>query len=162
MEGRIDSDPKRFKKIVAESRSISQVADALGYKRRPNGKLAGGIYKYLRQKIADYNLDTSHMQGQGWAKDKTKFDDPSLKREAIRRAPWSVIFKTGSRAKNCVLLDRLLLEGKRTKKCEICNRTKWLGKPIPLQIHHVNGVNNDNREENLRIVCPNCHACEHK
>lgn len=42
--------------------------------------------------------------------------------------------------------------------CEQCNNTKWQGKPIPLELHHVNGNRFDNRLENLQMLCPNCHA----
>ena len=42
-------------------------------------------------------------------------------------------------------------------KCAICdNKGEWLGKPMPLVLDHINGVNNDNRLENLRFVCSNC------
>ena len=42
-------------------------------------------------------------------------------------------------------------------KCDICgNNGEWNGKPLPLILDHMNGVNNDNRLENLRFVCSNC------
>jgi 5-methylcytosine-specific restriction endonuclease McrA len=43
-------------------------------------------------------------------------------------------------------------------RCERCGLTEWLGKPAPLQLHHVNGDGKDNRPENLQILCPNCHS----
>ena len=49
-------------------------------------------------------------------------------------------------------------EGKKEQKCEKCGLTEWMGKPIVLQLDHINGDNRDNRIENLRLLCPNCHS----
>ena len=56
------------------------------------------------------------------------------------------------------LKKRLIEEGLKEYICEGCKRTEWEGVPIPLQIHHVNGVHNDNRLENIQLLCPNCHS----
>lgn len=56
------------------------------------------------------------------------------------------------------LKKRLIEEGIKEHRCEGCKRTEWEGAPIPLQIHHVNGVHNDNRLENIQLLCPNCHS----
>jgi 5-methylcytosine-specific restriction endonuclease McrA len=53
---------------------------------------------------------------------------------------------------------RLLKEKIKEYRCEKCGNTEWNGKEIPLQLHHINGDSNDNRLENLQILCPNCHA----
>ena len=42
--------------------------------------------------------------------------------------------------------------------CSSCKKEKWLGKPIPLELDHINGNNKDNCFGNLRLLCPNCHA----
>ena len=48
--------------------------------------------------------------------------------------------------------------GLKPKQCEVCGLTEWCGKPAPLALDHINGNNADNRLENLRILCHNCHA----
>lgn len=42
--------------------------------------------------------------------------------------------------------------------CEKCNNTEWLGKLITLEIDHIDGNNKNNTKENLKLLCPNCHA----
>jgi HNH endonuclease len=53
---------------------------------------------------------------------------------------------------------RLVADGLKDARCERCGLTEWLGKPAPLQLHHVNGDGRDNRPENLQILCANCHS----
>lgn len=53
---------------------------------------------------------------------------------------------------------RLVEEKIKEKKCEICGITEWNALPISLELDHINGIRNDHRIENLRIVCPNCHS----
>jgi|TARA_B110000503_G_scaffold111004_1_gene166107 5-methylcytosine-specific restriction endonuclease McrA len=56
------------------------------------------------------------------------------------------------------LRTRLIEEGYKSKRCECCGNTQWLGKPISLEVDHINGISTDHRIENLKILCPNCHA----
>lgn len=55
------------------------------------------------------------------------------------------------------LLKTYLLE-RRENKCEMCSSTHWMDKPIPLELDHKDGDATNNRLDNLRLVCPNCHA----
>ena len=53
---------------------------------------------------------------------------------------------------------RLIKEGIKSHKCENCNKSKWLNKPIPLELEHIDGNRYNHKIDNLKLLCPNCHA----
>jgi 5-methylcytosine-specific restriction endonuclease McrA len=53
---------------------------------------------------------------------------------------------------------RLIGAGLKDGSCEDCGLTEWRGRPLSMALHHVNGDGRDNRLENLRLLCPNCHS----
>ena len=128
---------------MANSFSVAGVLKSLGL------IVAGGNYKTIKEKIAKHKLDTSHFTGMGWRKGK------KIPGEKI---PLSKILVNGSTYRTSLIRPRLIKEGLKEHKCEICGNTTWQGKEIPLELHHINGINTDNRIENLQLLCPNCHA----
>lgn len=99
-----------------------------------------------------YSIDTSHFTGQGWNKGKSFTDETSLiKLDDILKE--NTIFKSNT------LKKRLIVSKLKNDICEICGcKNEWMGQPITLELHHINGDHYDNRIENLQILCPNCHS----
>jgi hypothetical protein len=73
-------------------------------------------------------------------------------------APIEVYLVRGRRTNRTHLKQRLLAEGLKANRCERCGIASWLGEPLSMALHHVNGDGLDNRLENLVLLCPNCHA----
>ena len=79
-------------------------------------------------------------------------------RTRAARAPIETYLVTGRRVNRHHLKRRLLAEGVKERCCEECGLAEWRGRPLSLELHHVNGDGDDNRLENLRLLCPNCHS----
>jgi hypothetical protein len=79
------------------------------------------------------------------------------KQSSYRKSAGEFLRK-GSLISSHKLKLKLLRDGLKELRCERCGRVKWMGEPIPVELHHVNGNRFDNRFDNLQLLCPNCHA----
>ena len=131
--------PRKYKNytdqdIVEKSQQVKSMAALL---KELGLREAGGNYSSMRKSLQRLNLDCSHWTGEGWSAGKQLKD-------------WSEYTRVVS------LKPHLIT--KRGHKCERCNLANWEGEKIPLEIEHINGDSTDHREENLKLLCCNCHA----
>ena len=138
---------EQYVKAVKNSISWHQVFKYL------NLKVGGSQYIKMKQIATELNVDTSHFLGQGWNKNNIS---GFLKHKTISLS--EILIKNSNFLNTHRLKLKLIKKGIKTRMCEICNLTEWNNKPIPIQLDHINGDRTDNRIENLRILCPNCHA----
>lgn len=130
---------------VGKSANFRQVLYHLGLRE------AGGNYSQLRKYLKEFGVDTSHFMGKGWSRGTKKPFKAIISLDEI--------LVDGSTFQSFKLKHRLFKEGLKVKECEECGwkRTSIDGR-LPLELHHVNGNRLDNRIQNLKVLCPNCHS----
>jgi hypothetical protein len=132
-----------FRKAVAESISVAGVLKAMGR------AVVGRGYKRVHAEVARLGLDTSHWKGQRHG----TTGQP-------RKLPWDeVLIENSPYRLGAGRKARLIKEGILQNQCYICGGSpEWMGQPLSLVLDHINGVRNDNRLGNIRLVCPNCNS----
>lgn len=131
--------------IVKKSKSIREVLDNLQL------RAAGGNYKVINDYIKKYELSIVHFETSA----------ERLKRlgNQFKLTPLKKILVKNSNYNRVHLKNRLYAEGFKNRECEKCGQGEiWKDKKMSLILDHKNGIHNDNRFENLRILCPNCNA----
>lgn len=133
-------------KAISSSFSVSEVLRKIGLTVR------AGNFDTVKRFVKKYNIDISHLKGRGWRSGIRSVSVKYLKNKDYLLVENSVISRTA-------LKKYLLYSGKLKNQCSICNCSEvWQGKPITMVMDHINGVNDDNRIENLRMLCPNCNS----
>jgi predicted DNA-binding protein YlxM (UPF0122 family) len=75
-----------------------------------------------------------------------------------RLEPINQLLARGRKRNRYHLKARLLSAGLKESRCEHCGIREWRGGALPFELHHINGDGEDNRLENLELLCPNCHS----
>lgn len=110
--------------------------------------LSGAVYRMLKQRLLQDGIDFSHINNSEKINIKVK-----------KHIPLEEILTEKSAYSRRHLKKRLIDNGILENKCCECGITNiWNNKPISLQLDHINGIRDDNRIENLRFLCPNCHS----
>lgn len=141
MTSKIDLIPEEeFRQLIQTSYSYNEVLRKIGMS---HGRSQNDI---IKRRCNQLNISCEHFKKVGNGTNP-QF---SLKEILVQNSTYT---------NNTRLKQRLLNEHLLKNKCAICgNEGIWLNQPLSLQLDHINGVHNDNRIENLRILCPNCHT----
>lgn len=140
-----------LEELCKDSYSIAEVL------RKANRKITGGNREMVMNKIKQYQIDISHFKGAGWSKNLTKETDSRIK--SREKYQLSDVFCENSPVTQKVLRGYVEHHKVIEYKCQLCGCAgEWLNTTIALELDHINGINTDNRIENLRYLCPNCHA----
>ena len=138
-------DVSRLAPVVKDSVTWAEVCIKLGLKPK------SGSQSHLKKVAVKLGIDSSHFPG--------KSEGGFAKKPRLSKSLEFYMTKD-STIKSSTLRQRLIKSRLKDNRCEKCNGTEWLGQPMPLECHHINGEHTDCRLENLKILCPNCHVIE--
>ncbi|MFJ8625703.1 HNH endonuclease signature motif containing protein [Kitasatospora sp. NPDC093550] len=132
--------------------AVSASHSVAGVLRHLQQRQAGGTQSHIGRRIKELGIDTSHFTGQAHARG-TRFPTRIPAEQLLVRRPSDAKRLPGSRIRSA------LAELGRAELCEGCGTgPEWHGRPMTLEVDHINGDWLENRPDNLRLPCPNCHS----
>lgn len=134
-----------FEKLVAKNSTISGIVRDLG------GTVGGGMHQTVKARIKVDAIKFDHI---ALGKDSNRG-----KKFCFQTVPLDQVMKEGSTYSRGSLKRRLIKQGLLEEKCNCCGQLPiWQGKKLVLVLDHKNGIYNDHRLKNLRLLCPNCNS----
>ena len=154
LKARVNAVPvERLATLAQASTSLAQILAALEL------PTVGRAHRELKRRLGELAIDTRHLRGQGWARGETKASHPSVASVSKKLSiPDDEVFIERSRLLGGYALVPRLLEMGWAYECAHCGISEWQRKKLSLHLDHINGIHDDNRLANLRLLCPNCHS----
>jgi len=139
---------KQLENAVKESFSYRSVIIKLGLVP------AGGNYDQIKTRITELTLDNSHFTGSRW-------NVGERRKQTRYGVPIEDLLVEDSAFQSYKLKTKLFASKMKKPQCELCGwKEKSIDGRVPVELDHINGVHSDNRIDNLRILCPNCHSLQ--
>lgn len=136
---------EQLKSAVANNFSQRQTLIELG--KHPVGRNRLNLLESVKL----HDVCTEHFTGRGYLKGKTH-------NWAKKGTRSELVLGENSTVPSARLKKSLLEFGIIDNQCSMCGISKWRGNELCIELDHINGKSNDDRIENLRMLCPNCHS----
>lgn len=146
MNSKVKYSRELLEELVQSSLSVAEVIRKLGLKQ------AGGNHSHITRRIVKYGIDSSHFMG-SVARANTRHKPNKLEASKIL-----IGNRLNGRRESAFRLRRALVDSGIPEQCACGLKTEWNGKKLVLQVDHKDGDFSNNRIENLRFICPNCHS----